>query len=629
MADITKDIFDLTKQRQKVLYQRGRDVADFELNEAQDIQRVQRRKTFESLFGSGFVGIGFQIIPVVSSNEINIGAGVGLIQGEYVENFSTIVISGLTTPSGSDRTDIVYLEVREVERDSIQDPDILAGGIGETARRIRIEFEVKVDEGSIILPPTTGELHDGGIHRELLGFINRLDGVATIDLAQLSDSRTILGQAFRDEDKSLELIGGGEVKYTESTGRVDLDETSLGGGVGGVGNIIIAQPSTAGNAIIDVDDSNNNPFFLANSEDLAYVVLDRDAASDYNVTIQTATASTLPNSPNTFLIAIRNIDDKLYFNDGSCWSDGQQHLIRIAPFTGQIQDADVAANADIQGTKLLDGSMPFDKIDDSSPIDPVGVDNSGLYKWNTTSISTNTTIIDTDDNFTMLVDNSGGPVEVTLPNPALGQRVVKVKITSDAQNDVTIKRNSTELIDGVASDKVFNTPFGCITFITDLTDWFVIDDYIGDDRLSHAMSIRTATLGSIGANTTVQFNFTNIFERMGTYISGSTSADTLNFSRKGVYAIDFRNIWISVGADVFVSFRIEKSPGGLVQNDAIGVENANDSPVSHFLLVDIDDLASDYILTFRTGGAGQNSGGNTHRIIITYLGQTFPTNFVS
>ena len=109
MADIVKDDFDISQDYVKVIFQRGRDVPDFDLNVLQDIERMQRRRVLESIFGNGFISTGFQVQDSLNPNEISITAGVALIQGEYIDLESQIQVQNLTTPSGGPRTDVVYL----------------------------------------------------------------------------------------------------------------------------------------------------------------------------------------------------------------------------------------------------------------------------------------------------------------------------------------------------------------------------------------------------------------------------------------------------------------------------------------------------------------------------------------
>lgn len=393
MADIVKNSYFESKQYQRLIFQRGKDLADFELNELQDIQRVQRRRTFASIFGHGFVGSGFEILPSANPNEILIRNGDALIQGEFINNPVTFPISGLTTP-GAPRVDIVYLEAREVEIDFTQDNDIGEPGVGELARRVKLEWEVKVDEGSSTLPPTTGDLHSAGIHRELIGFLNR-PASPTIGAADIIDSRRIIGFFFLNEDKSLEIVGGGDVNYFISGGAGLGDPASVQFGA----PIRIIQPSTPGHGIIPITQS---PIAL-NAGQVAYVLLDRDATTDYNLNVLVTSWNTLPNNPNALPIFWRSSDDnKLYASEGTEWTHNSTHPMRVNPFTGLIFDADVSPLANLNGAKIAVASIPVDRIIPPFPdtltsglvalsFDPSGTCPSGYTKL---SLGTDDTAIE-------------------------------------------------------------------------------------------------------------------------------------------------------------------------------------------------------------------------------------------
>lgn len=367
MADITINSFVESKQYGRVLYQKGRDLVEAELNEMQDIERVLRRRSMQNIFGHGFISTGFRITASANPNEILIAQGNSLIQGEHINNPSQFPIQALTTPV-ADRADIVYLKVREIEITSGDDPQIEFSDIGETARRLKLEWEVIVEEGTTTLPTTTGDLHDGGIHYELIGYLFRLAGNASVTTPMIVDARRIIGFTFLNEDKNLELVGGGDITYVAGTGAVSFTEPMR-----------IIQPSTNGHAIIPITES---PFVMANTGDTAYVVLDRAAAADYNVTVQIGNWYSIANNPNTFPIFYRSDDLKLYAVEGTVWAGTMTHPLRQNPFTGLIVDADVAAGADIQGTKLLDFSVPLTKLVSL----PEGVPANGIILWDDSGV---------------------------------------------------------------------------------------------------------------------------------------------------------------------------------------------------------------------------------------------------
>ena len=85
------------------------------------------------------------------------------------------------------------------------------------------------------------------------------------------------------------------------------------------------------------------------------------------------------------------------------------------------------------------------------------------------------TILSTDDY--LFVDSSGGPISLTLPNPALftyaKEYVLKDVAGTFETNNVTLNPFGAEKIEGLASPKVFQTDWGGWKIVTNGTDWFV------------------------------------------------------------------------------------------------------------------------------------------------------------
>lgn len=74
-----------------------------------------------------------------------------------------------------------------------------------------------------------------------------------------------------------------------------------------------------------------------------------------------------------------------------------------------------------------------------------------------------------------LVDTTGGAFNLTLPNPSLRQVVIVKDIAGILQtNPLTVVRFASESIDGTAADKILRTAYGCWTFISNGTNWFVL-----------------------------------------------------------------------------------------------------------------------------------------------------------
>jgi hypothetical protein len=75
-----------------------------------------------------------------------------------------------------------------------------------------------------------------------------------------------------------------------------------------------------------------------------------------------------------------------------------------------------------------------------------------------------------------LVDTSGGSFTLTLPDPSTvsGHFFYIVDQTGSlGMNPLTLARFAAEMIEGVASSKVFQTAWGGWTVFSDGTNWFV------------------------------------------------------------------------------------------------------------------------------------------------------------
>lgn len=194
MASITKDSFDETKENVKVLYQKGRDLPDFELNENADIQRVHRARMADALQAEAvdlFNRGAAQITGSGAANDVDVAAGRLHINGINI-NIAAETLSAkgvtLTTAVGANRYDYVYISVSEVEIDAATDPDMAISALGETARRRRLSVTWAVSEG--VAPPASGS----GPLRTATKIIPvarlfRADGVAAIGADDVLDLR--------------------------------------------------------------------------------------------------------------------------------------------------------------------------------------------------------------------------------------------------------------------------------------------------------------------------------------------------------------------------------------------------------------------------------------------------------
>ncbi len=175
---------------------------------------------------------------------------------------------------------------------------------------------------------------------------------------------------------------------------------------------------------------------------------------------------------------LQTVDGELYFNDGSSNSV-------------QITDGgalDITSSGGIGGDYTSAGaSVSFNNTTNAytftngSAVQSIliykGFENTGKVEQNTTAVTSSPTLTDTDGNYILLVDTSAART-ITLPDPTLGNRVFVVKDTTGTSetNNITMARNGSENIDGVAASKVLSYNYGSWRIISDGTDWWTVGD---------------------------------------------------------------------------------------------------------------------------------------------------------
>lgn len=76
---------------------------------------------------------------------------------------------------------------------------------------------------------------------------------------------------------------------------------------------------------------------------------------------------------------------------------------------------------------------------------------------------------------TYLVDTSTLAITINLPAPAVNVwLMVKDSVGNAETNNITLHRNGSELIDGVAADKVLSLPSELCMIVSDGTNWYVL-----------------------------------------------------------------------------------------------------------------------------------------------------------
>jgi hypothetical protein len=87
----------------------------------------------------------------------------------------------------------------------------------------------------------------------------------------------------------------------------------------------------------------------------------------------------------------------------------------------------------------------------------------------------NYTILNYDNE--ILCDSSGGAFSLTLPSPALlTGKVFSIKDTKGTAqtNNITIIPHAGEMIEGLASNYLFQTNFGSLNLKSDGTNWWLV-----------------------------------------------------------------------------------------------------------------------------------------------------------
>jgi len=195
MADYIKDSFVESNRFSKVLFQRAKDVIDFELNELQDDIRVKMYRSIMGVGGHGSPDNGCFIEATGAANQVNIKAGNFDIHGVQLVFPSDTVFSSLTTnPGPGSRTDIIYMSLTETE---VPDPEQVTE-LGETTRRRQIVVAFGVAEGVAIPTDSATGIWEGGTKYVALAEITRAAGVAAITQANCADVRGRLPRAAQD-----------------------------------------------------------------------------------------------------------------------------------------------------------------------------------------------------------------------------------------------------------------------------------------------------------------------------------------------------------------------------------------------------------------------------------------------
>ena len=99
---------------------------------------------------------------------------------------------------------------------------------------------------------------------------------------------------------------------------------------------------------------------------------------------------------------------------------------------------------------------------------------NGSNRFTTRTVSGNITVDNTTTD-TILLVNTAAARSITLPAPTNGRFIMLKDITGTAgTNNITLIRNGSEKIEGVAASKVLSTNFGGWIILSDGSDWYLI-----------------------------------------------------------------------------------------------------------------------------------------------------------
>lgn len=248
MADITKDSFLESNRHTKLVYQRGRDVLDCDLNEMQDILRSFMYRQYWSgvqgiTLNPAAVDDSWKIVENTgdTSNKVKAeGRGVGISGYLFCDGVGLFLnideeITG-TSPDHmfvSNDTDVprhdgLYLRVTEEE---VADPAPFPI-LGETAKRRKLQYSWYVDTRDATPPtssnPYTDPIWSGGIRFFKMATILRPAHTSEILTAYIVDNRFLLiqeafSQIVREANHEIQALVAHTIETTQPYQFFDVD----------------------------------------------------------------------------------------------------------------------------------------------------------------------------------------------------------------------------------------------------------------------------------------------------------------------------------------------------------------------------------------------------------------------
>lgn len=397
-----------------------------------------------------------------TSGSVDLGATFGAGAGGGVTSLNTqtgaltlLPGTGIAITPGSGTLTISTMGTGTVTNVSVVSANGLAGSVANPTTTPAITLSTTITgilqgNGTAISAATTGNLTDTGTDGIVVtGGTGAVLGSGTSIAQQVADSthngylnstdwstfnnKQAAGNYITALTGDVTASGPGSVAATIANNAVTNAKlaqmptlTLKGNNIGGTANALdltVSQVNTMLGAITSIGTFNNTS--TANGLDITSSVLTLHAADGTN-----------PGAVST----------------------GTQTLAGAKTFTGNTL---IAQSAGSVATIGLSGSTANQII------------NGGLIVT-TRTITANLTI-DTTSNDYLILCNNAGAINVTLPTPSNGRTLIIKDIagTSNTHN-ITIVRNGSEMIEGIAASKILQTNYGTVTLVADGTNWWMI-----------------------------------------------------------------------------------------------------------------------------------------------------------
>lgn len=224
--DVTEDTFSQAQNYRQVVFQKSRPVLDSEMNEFQASLWNHLLTWTKDVFGDAFMSGAFKVVACSpAGNDIQIQPGPAMIKGvaayapasfKYTDQAfpagwqrqlltnGVNAVSGLGTPLGADRNDLVILRVVLTDWDTTDDPGLINADMGvASAIRQKVLFGVSVIEDVAEYPDASNFEDYLDYENENVAFaapiawLRRQDGVSQVTDAMIEDIRS---QDYENKD---------------------------------------------------------------------------------------------------------------------------------------------------------------------------------------------------------------------------------------------------------------------------------------------------------------------------------------------------------------------------------------------------------------------------------------------